>query len=66
MSRYLLVREDKYRVDLEGEVDALINEFKDGEAELVAYTSVKKTTKDDEYFVVKVKTKYNDEKNPLN
>lgn len=64
MSRYLLVREEKYRVDLEEEVETLLEEFKSGEAELVSYTSTKKTTKDDEYFLVKVKTKYNDEKNP--
>lgn len=64
MSRYLLVREERYRVDMESEVEALIEEFKNGSAELVSYTSTKKTTKDDEYFVVKIKVKYNDEKNP--
>ena len=65
MSRYLLVKEEKYRVDSEGEVDILIDEFKNGEAELVSYTSTKKVTKDDEYFVIKVKLKYDDEKNPI-
>lgn len=66
MSRYLLVREEQYRVDLEGEVEILLEEFKDNCAgELVNYSSTKKTTKDDEYYIVKVKVKYNDAKNPV-
>ena len=65
MSRYLLVKEEKYRVDMEAEVDTLIDELKSSSnGELISYTSTRKVTKDDEYFVVKTKVKYNDEKNP--
>lgn len=65
MSRYLLKVEETYRVDLEDEVNILIEELKaEPSFELIGYGSTKKTTKDDEYFVVKAKKQYNSEKNP--
>lgn len=65
MSRYLLKVDETYRVDLEDEVNVLIEEMKeDSSFELIGYGSTKKTTKDDEYFVVKIKKQYNNEKNP--
>ena len=65
MSRYLLKQDLIYRCDTEGEAETLIEEMKSGQYELVSFTSTKKTTKDDEYFVVKFKQKVNDEKNPI-
>ena len=66
MSRYLLVRDESYRVDLEGEAEELINELKqDSSFELKSYSSTKKTTKTDEYYIVKDKKVYNNASNPV-
>jgi hypothetical protein len=65
MSRYLLKQDLVYRCDMESEAETLIEEMKEGQYELVSFTSTKKTTKDDEYFVVKFKQKINDEKSPI-
>lgn len=65
MSRYLLKQDLVYRCDMESEAEALIEEMKEGQYELVSFTSTKKTTKDDEYYVVKFKQKINDEKAPI-
>lgn len=66
MSRYLLVRDESYRVDLEGEAEELINELKqDSSFELKSYSSTKKTTKTDEYYIVKAKKVYNNASNPV-
>lgn len=66
MSKYLLTVNEAYRVDMEEESVVLIEELKaDNSFELVGYTVVKKTTKEDEYFVVKVKKLYNSEKTPV-
>lgn len=66
MSKFLLTEEKKFRVDSEEEAQALIEEYKDcPSGDLVSYTSTKKTTKEDEYFIVKVKLLCNDEKNPV-
>lgn len=66
MSTYLLMEDKKFRVDSENQVDLLIEEYKQKSGiDLVSYSSTKKTTKDDEYFVVKIKIQYNDEKNPV-
>ena len=66
MSRYLLVVNEAYRVDMEEESVILIDEMKaDNSFELAGFSVTKKTTKEDEYFVVKVKKVYNSEKTPV-
>lgn len=66
MSRYLLKVDETYRVDSQGEADVLIEEMKDDNSfELTGYTNTRKVTKEDEYFVVKIKKLYNSEKNPV-
>jgi len=66
MSKYLLTINEAYRVDMEEESVVLIDEMKaDNSFELVSYNVVKKTTKEDEYFVVKVKKLFNSEKAPV-
>jgi hypothetical protein len=66
MSRYLLKVEELYRADMEGEADALIEEMKkDSSFELVNFSSTKKVTKDDEYYLVKIKKIFNNEKKPV-
>lgn len=66
MSKYLLKTTEVFRVDSESEAELLIEETKaDSSFELTDYSVKKKTTKDDEYFLVTFKKKFNDEKNPI-
>lgn len=65
MSRYLLKVEELYRCDTEAEAEMLVSDMKtDPTFELVGYANTRKVTKNDEYFVVKIKKLYNNEKNP--
>lgn len=65
MSKYLLKTTEVYRVDMEEEAEKLVAEEKEGTAEVTETNIKKKTTKDDEYFLVTIKKTINNEKTPV-
>ena len=66
MSRILIKTQETYRVELQTEVEQLLEDAQnDSSFELKGHSATKKTTKNDEYFVVTLKKQYNDEKTPV-
>jgi len=63
MSKYLLNEVKRFRVDSELEAQALVDSFR-RQFDVVDYSITKKEKKDETYFLVKIKTMVNIEKDP--